>query len=307
MFIINPPSSYIPKYQIGPFRSIDLKINNELPVDIGIDHYFDTRFGKGKYSYHYSGRKAFNSALSHYKLNNEDEVAIFTTTNNFYISGCVTKEIEKFCKWKREITNKTKIIFVNHEFGFPYENIFELSKYGLPIIEDCAHSFFSVDKNESIGKIGDFVIYSFPKIFPLQIGGLLVSNIDSTVANDNHIGKDNLIDIKKVPSYHIKNKDKIIQTRKEVYLALEDKIKTLGEETRFELKSGCVPGVFMFTVKNQNIDLQELKSFTQRHGIESSVFYGERAFFIPVHQHLNNLDLDYFIYILKYFYNKAND
>lgn len=304
MFIINPPSSYIPKYRIGPFRSMDLKINKELPEETGIDHYFDTRFTKGKYSYHYSGRKALNSALSHYDLNNEDEIAIFTTTNNFYISGCVTKEIEKFCKWKREITNKTKIIFVNHEFGFPYENLYELGKYGLPIIEDCAHSFFSVDKNESIGKIGDFVIYSFPKIFPLQIGGLLVSNIDSTIADDNHIGKDNLIYIKKVLSHHIKNKDKIIETRKGIYFSLEDKIKTLGYEPRFKLKSGYVPGVFMFTVKDLNIDLPELRSFVQRHGIESSIFYGERAFFIPVHQQLNSTDLDYFIYILKHFYKQ---
>ena len=70
---------------------------------------------------------------------------------------------------------ETKVIFVNHEFGYPYHDLIRLKDYKLPIIEDCAGSFFSSDKDGSIGEVGDFVIYSFPKMFPLQVGGLLVS------------------------------------------------------------------------------------------------------------------------------------
>ncbi len=45
----------------------------------------------------------------------DDVVTILTTSGNFYISSCVTAEIEKFCKWDREITDQTKVIFVNHK------------------------------------------------------------------------------------------------------------------------------------------------------------------------------------------------
>jgi hypothetical protein len=44
-----------------------------------------------------------------------------------------------------------------------------------------------------------------------------------------------------------------------------------------------------------------------RHGgilpfvVESSVFYGKNAFFIPVHQNLNNNDFNYFFNLMKYF------
>jgi hypothetical protein len=37
-----------------------------------------------------------------------------------------------------------------------------------------------------------------------------------------------------------------------------------------------------------------MKEHGWRHGIECSVFYGEDAFFIPVHQRLEAADLDYF-------------
>ena len=39
------------------------------------------------------------------------------------------------------------------------------------------------------------------------------------------------------------------------------------------------------------------------HGIQSSVFYGEQAYFIPCHQHLSTDDLDYFIAVIKSFIN----
>ena len=38
------------------------------------------------------------------------------------------------------------------------------------------------------------------------------------------------------------------------------------------------------------VDLPALKTFAQQHGIESSVFYGEQAFFVPVHERLAPTD-----------------
>ena len=167
MFIINPDPYSLPTYRIGPFRTIDLSVNHCLPESNLIDDYFNTRFNNREFIYTENGRKAINLALTSYNLEKDDVVTIITTSGNFYISGCVTSEIEKFCKWSREIKPETKILFVNHEFGYPIIELHKLKDYNLPIIEDCAGSFFSNDNNDTIGKTGDFVIYSFPKMFPL--------------------------------------------------------------------------------------------------------------------------------------------
>ena len=49
------------------------------------------------------------------------------------------------------------------------------------------------------------------------------------------------------------------------------------------------------------VDLPALKTFVQEHGIESSVFYGEQAFFVPVHERLAPSDLEYFAQVISAF------
>lgn len=305
MFIINPDPYSLPAYRIGPFKTKDISKNNKLPKSCYIDQYFHNRFEGKEFVYTSNGREAINKALSHYKLLNDDVVTIFTSTGNFYISSCVTKEIEKFCKWSRDIEVATKVILVNHEFGYPYKNMIKLKETGIPIIEDCAQSFFSQNENKTIGTFGDFVIYSFPKMFPIQIGGLLIKNInfnspDSGVLENNKLGY-----IKNVLSYYIKNKDEILRKRIYNYLYLAKKFELLGLKERFPLIDGAIPGVFMFRKGNYQFALADLKKYFQIHGVQCSVFYGEESFFLPIHQALNEGDLDYFSEVMKSFINQT--
>jgi hypothetical protein len=306
MFILNPDPYSLPAYRIGPFRTSDLSINHCLPDNDLVDDYFNERFGHNKYEYVKNGRQAINIALGYYKLKEEDVVTILTTTNNFYISGCVTREIEKFCKWSRKILPETKLIFVNHEFGFPFSDLNKLKVHNLPIIEDCAGSFFSQDVYKDIGNIGDFVIYSFPKMFPLQIGGLLVSNLPNRIDMGSTIDNLELRYIKNILSFYINYEKEIIKGRIYNYNYLNFKFEALGFKERFQLKPGIVPGVFMFLTGAQKIVLPELKKYFYEHGIQCSVFYGEEAFFIPVHQALNEHDLDYFSEVMITFIKKSS-
>ena len=299
MYIINPDQYLLPSYRISPFRTIDISINNKFPEEDTIDTYIAERFSNKPFSYVSDGKRAINEALAYYDLKRDDTVTILTTSNNFYISGCVTTEIEKFCNWSREMTPKTKVIFVNHEFGHPYENLVALKKYKLPIIEDCAHAFFSNDEKNTMGTVGDFVIYSFPKMFPIQIGGLLVSNIEAELKSDLDQVKKQYI--KNVMSHYMSQKDDIIKKRIAVYNALKKELAAFGFTERFKLKKGIVPGVFMFRVPNKKIDLNVLKTYFQSHGIQCSVFYGDRAFFLPCHQHLEENDIKYFKAVIKSF------
>lgn len=302
MFIINPDQYSLPCYRIGPFRTQDLSLNHSFPDSDLIDDYLKERFGARDYIYTYNGRQALHLALDYFNLEKDDIVTIFTTSGNFYISGCVTAEIEKFCNWSREMTSATKLILVNHEFGYPYADLVELkNKYKLPIIEDCAHTFYSEDESNNIGKVGAFVIYSFPKVFPMQIGGLLVSNLPGALNENTALSQDLLRHIKNVSSEYVNKESEIIRARVTNYIYLRDKFTELGFKERFPLNEKLVPGVFMFSTKGSNIDLPKLKQYYYDHGVQCSVFYGEEVFFIPVHQALSSHDLNYFYEVLKSF------
>lgn len=298
-FVINASEELVPSYRISPFNIDDSNKNSKISKDnINIaKEYLDNRFDN--YILTNNGRSAINLALSNFELQENDIVTILTTSSNFYISGCVTKEIEKFCKWSRNIEPNTKVIFVNHEFGFVYKELEEIKKYNLPIIEDCAHSFVSQNENNTVGKIGDYVIYSLPKFFPIQFGGILVSKkkpLDN-ILSDNEINY-----ILSCIGRNIDNITYIKSRRLDNYQYLKTKFELDGINATFELYNQEIPGVFMFNI--DNVNLPELKIFTQRNGIESSVFYGKNAFFIPVHQNLDELDLKYFFETIKYFINE---
>jgi hypothetical protein len=146
-----------------------------------------------------------------------------------------------------------------------------------------------------MGNTGDFAIYSFPKMFPIQVGGLLVAKNKFSKSWDENIDPAKLRYIKNVLSQYISQKDAIIAKRIENYDYLKNKLNKTYFEERFPLSAGMVPGVFIFRIKNNKIVLPDLKVHLHAQGIQCSIFYGEHSFFIPVHQNLVKSDLDYFV------------
>jgi len=302
MFIINPDPYSTPVYRIGPFRTSDIANNVKLPDNCTIDDYFTERFGGQRFTYTQNGREAIYMALSHYSLERSDLVTVLTTSNNFYVSSCVTSTIEKFCKWNREIVPDTKLIFVVHEFGYISPEIKKIASLGIPIIEDLAPSFFSNDQNNMAGLYGDFAIYSFSKMFPIQIGGLLLNNNDLTT-DKSAIDEEKVAYIKKVLSHYIKKKEEVLNKRASIYTYGIDRFRELGFTERFKRNDLMIPSAML--LKNSGIvnDLPALKAWLWQHGIHSSVFYGEDAFFLPSHQNLNETDVDYFVEVVRSYNN----
>ena len=97
--------------------------------------------------------------------------------------------------------------------------------------------------------------------------------------------------------------DKIKQARINNYRVLQRLLFDLGLKDRFKLEENIIPGVFVFNKGATDIDLPLLKQFLYAQGIECSVFYGEQAFYLPVHQNLSETDLLYFYEAIKYFIN----
>ncbi len=299
-FIIDASGELVPKISISPFHEVFRSNNNTSSIGIS-ENYFKQRFGN--YKLLTKARNAIYEVLLHFNLEKNDVVTILTTSGNFYISSCVTKEIDKICKWSREFTENTKVIFINHEFGYPMDEIdykkviaYKKSHPDVKIIEDCAHTFFS--KSEVIGSYADYVIYSLPKSFAMQIGAVLVSQkYDLTkslpVEYENYILSCFSNYVPKIGSYI----DKQIQN----YKYLKEQLQEIGITPFFNNASICkeatVPSVFLFKWK-EDVDYPLLKEFMQSNGVESSVFYGKNAFFIPSNYALSKDELDYMISLL---------
>ncbi|OYU85088.1 MAG: hypothetical protein CFE24_03770 [Flavobacterium sp. BFFFF2] len=302
MFFSNPDIHLLPDYRISPFKTDFVGRNLHLPETTFLTSYCDQRFGAGNWLLTQNGRSAISAALTYYHLKSTDVVTILTTTENFYISGCVTKTIDLFCRWNRTIVPETKLLFINHEFGYPHPEMAALSQLGIPIIEDSCTTFFSQDEAGKLGTYGDFTVYSFPKFFPIQIGGILVKNqTDFSFENVQTISEESATYMHKVVGHELAQAPYLLANRAKAFDAMQEQMKTLGFVPRIAAKEGTVPSVFLFS--NQGIvqDLPDLKDYLYRQGIQCSVFYGDDAFFIPCHQHLSLDDVAYIVFQISQF------
>jgi len=299
-YVIDAPERKRANFKIVPFLEADLTTNKKLSLSRPLlTEYFEHRFPNYRIVYTPRGRSGIIAALHALDLQKNDEVTIFTTSGNLYISSCVTNEIEKVCRWSREITTNTKAILVNHEFGYCYENLEELKHYNLPIIEDFAHSFTASNDENTQGTIGDFLLFSFSKFFPIQIGGVLLYKKHYSIKEEIHSNMKQYI--QNVVGSYIDSIEEINQKRLNNYLYLKTLFQTLGCTPYMPLKKGAIPAVFMFTLP-RHIDLLLLKEYMNRQGVESSIFYGSHAYFIPSHQNFKEEDLFYFYILIKYFF-----
>jgi hypothetical protein len=304
VFVIEPDPYLTPSYRISPFQTAAIQRNAHIPpkcADFAVN-YLNKRFGPNKWRITSNGRAAIEYALGQFKIPNDQHVAILTTSGNSYISSCVTQSIEKFAKWTMNSVHNATLLFVNHEFGYVYPAMADLKKLALPIIEDCCTTFFSQDAEDKVGKEGTFSIYSFPKFFNIQIGGLIVSQREFE-GNEPFLGegmnKNIAAYMLRVLGFELNNEKEMLFKRKENFNYAVKCFGALGFEPRYKTTQNEVPSVLM--LKNNGIikDLSLHKEWLNKHGIQNSIFYGEDAFFIPCHQNLNFTDIDYFVHVLK--------
>ncbi len=299
-FVISPDSRLIPFYRISPFTNKAAAINRKLKATGAFSDYFNQRFPDYHWQFTMSGREALRLALVDIGLQRSDNVSILTTSGNFYISGCVTVEIERLCNWSRNPDDHSNAILVNHEFGYPYEALKNVFKYKVPVIEDCAHSFISQNREGSVGTVGDYLIFSLPKFFPIQFGGIYCRRKSLNGLPKTHDSAEFQY-INNVLDYYIPDIDSFADARKLNFRYFCQKFAQNGWFPHFIPEERHIPGVFMFNLK-EGEDGQGLKEHLQRNGVEASVFYKENAVFIPVHHMLAMDDMDYiYSMIVSYF------
>lgn len=138
-----------------------------------------------------NGKWLLDGVLRHLNISREDEIAILTTSDERYVSTCVSITCFNYAKISRVVGPNTKVVIVIHEFGYVYPDIknyvCNLKERGIVVIEDCAHIIGCDINGKKIGSFGDYALFSLPKISPARAGGLLrtTKNIKLPVLNSN--------------------------------------------------------------------------------------------------------------------------
>lgn len=248
-----------------------------------------------------NARSAMWACLKHLKLGEADEVCIATTSNGPYISSCVTRTIESVCSWSRTITKATRLVIVIHEFGFPVEEsrMRQLRELGIPILEDCAYATASRMEGASIGRYGDFAIYSLPKYYPIKSGGLLVSRYSLRPASEaddigppdgNHLSAEQSRDVLLSVSFSREVHCHWVDIRRQNWKRFSEDLSAFGVQPYFNLAQRTVPGVYVCRLPHW-ISGSLLKERFVRYGVEATEYYGHGGFYFPIHQFLSEEDI----------------
>ncbi len=236
-----------------------------------------------------SGREALALALADAGLGRDDTVTILTSTGNSYVSGCVTRTIQGVCRWSMKLESSTRLIVVIHDFGIPYPRMDEVLKSGIPVLEDCAYAFASSRGGAQVGRDGKYAIFSLPKFFPINYGGVVCG-----IERRSGMLSEHRETILNVVGSELPRLGAICEARLKSWQYLEWRFGEIGCPPALPLEAGTVPGVFMYQPAPGVIP-ENIKRAYQKHGVEASVFYPRHAVFVPCHQNLTPAAMDYIV------------
>ncbi len=232
-----------------------------------------------------NGRMAIAGVLKTLELTSNDEVFITTTFEYPNISSCVTCTVFNFCKPSRILTENTKAIFIIHEFGVPHPKTFELidlgKKRNIPVIEDCAHTINSYfEDGQKVGSVGDWTIVSFPKIFPVYHGGLLVGN--NKVSGIPAIHSNEILNQTKIVNGLWQAISEITEKRA-AFFNLFKRLLT-GSKYEFIVFSSDKIMPWFFPLKSP--EPAKLMKALRENNIECGLWHGTNIIVLPLHQYL---------------------
>jgi len=295
-YFVNPDPYYTPKISIGPFN-LKTESQRAIEIDPNILKTLGTNL-----LFTSSGKQAIEIALETLKIHEQNTVGIITTSGNMYVSKCVTETVSKFCNWVMYDRNQNvDCLIVIHEFGvlLDIDSMNDLRSLDIPIINDFAYSFLSLYISKRLDFLNEINITSFPKCFNINFGGLIHLPNLKISADDRQIENKILDKLKdQLNSSAIEENISARKRNREFY---KINLPKHGFEVIWNHEEIC-PGVCMIS-PTKSTDLQELKNFLQRNGIECSVFYGKEAFFIPVHSFLSRQELEYILFMIGAFEN----
>ncbi|MFN6037530.1 MAG: DegT/DnrJ/EryC1/StrS family aminotransferase [Bacteroidota bacterium] len=244
-----------------------------------VESFFNKVFNKNHTVITKNGREAISIILKSLCLQFKDEIYITTTFDFPNVSSCVTSTIFNYCKPSRVLSSDTKAIFVIHEFGVPHPHLLQLKNtalnLGIPLIEDCAHTFLSESKGIHVGKVGDYTLTSLSKFFPVNKGGILSANSEIS----RPCQPLTIYDLQ-ILEHEIKNIDTAKEKRR-LYSKIYKENLFHGEALLNDyLNDDIVP--WFFPVRF--IDSSDLIEYLNRVRIDAGIWHGTNLVVLPLHQ-----------------------
>lgn len=169
-------------------------LHGKFPKRIG--RWFKNFFGVKYAATYESARTALLFVLKELGVKDGDEVIIQSFTciaavNPIKWAGAVPVFVDinpkifnmDFDDLANKVTEKTKVILVQHTFGYPalIEEIVDFAKSkGIFVIEDCAHTIGTELGERKLGTFGDAAIYSLgrDKAISASFGGVVITSND---------------------------------------------------------------------------------------------------------------------------------
>lgn len=245
-----------------------------------------------------NGRTAIALLLESLGVTKDDEVYITTTFEKPNVSSHVTATIFNYCRPSRVLTDKTRSILVIHEFGVPHPGTRQLlataRERGIPLIEDCAHTVDSWLNGQRVGTLGDYAIVSFPKIFPVRYGGLLVG--EKVGYQPTRIQRDRMAEVERQLPGYLPFLPQYTERKRVHFRFLESRFAELLLQPLFTLTDGISPS-FHFPLVTAR--WEEVLEAAWAAGIEAARWHGADIVVLPQHQFLVDEELEYIVEVVR--------
>lgn len=260
-----------------------------LPAnDISLESFLTERFQKQSCVVTPTGRAALALVLKQLDLQRQDEVYITTTFDYPNVSSCVTCTIFDYCKPARVLSENARAVLVIHEFGIPHPNMIELRDLAnsrhIPLIEDCAHTLDSWQGKKLVGTVGDYVICSFPKIFPVPYGGALLGPRLKYEYTPSPTDRKHIAAVRDNVTPHLPLLGEYSERRRTVFKELTCRVCELGLAPLFEVSDFISPWFFPVPISQ----CQECLELAPEVGVECALWHGTEIVVFPCHQQLSD-------------------
>lgn len=239
-----------------------------------------------------NAKQALYNILLKNQFSTDDLVTIITSSQSQYVSSCVTSTIEKICHWNRELTFRTKAVIVINEFGYVADLKDLRKKFKGLIIEDNAYCFpLIIDKARQ--KYKDYSIYSVPKFFGGEAGGLCIEEAKISVFQRNKL--------KEIFAETISQNNML---REQCYRAYKNVLKETTLKEYEMINENICRSVFFLDLSGVPMgSLVSMKASIQEKGIECTIFYPLPVFILPCNPTIKTPEISKIFTLIKTHFN----
>lgn len=251
---------------------------------------------------------ALSLALQSVIRSKEFVVSIITPSGSGYVNSSVTEEVDKYCKWVFGYDPRADVYLLIHEFGRKGVLPEQAIQSRKPVIENCAYALVDPSFSSHYPVQGHYIVFSLSNAFPLQYGGLLFVN--GVPLKENLSSKYIFSDkgkhyLQQTLVAYFLDLHHANRARLRTYHLMQQICKDYGFDEAYPAKEGELPHAFLVEISPE-LDASSIKTHMNLAGIESGIFEGGNAYFLPCHQNMNMAEVEYIFHHLSEAINNAD-